>query len=68
MDQPVCCYICLFQKFCHLDRDTFIISRIFEVKAYFKLFCKVYHKDSININKKTDTSGNFGCPKGVEKK
>ena len=32
-----------------------------------KLFWKVYQKYSININRKSETPGNFGCPKGVEK-
>ena len=31
------------------------------------MFWKVYQKDNININRKSETPGNFGCPKGVEK-
>ena len=46
---------------------NFITSRISEVGACFKLFWTVYQKDNININRKSETPGNFGCPKGVEK-
>ena len=42
-------------------------SRVFKVEAQFKLFWKVYEKNNININRKSETPGNFGCPKGVEK-
>ena len=42
-------------------------SRIFEVEAKFKLFWKGYQEHNINIYRKSDTPGNFGCPKGVEK-
>ena len=52
-----------FKSFCHLE---FITSRIFEVEAKFKLFRNVYQKENININRKFQTPGNFGCPKGVE--
>ena len=31
------------------------------------MFWKVYQKDNININRKSETPGNFGCSKGVEK-
>ena len=41
-------------------------SRIFEVETQLKLFWKVYQKDNININRKSETPGNIGCPKGVE--
>ena len=44
-----------------------ITSRIFEVEAQVKLFWKVYQRDNININRKSETPGVFGCPKGVEK-
>ena len=45
----------------------FITSRIFEVEAQFKLSWKVYEKGNIDITRKSETPGNFGCPKGVEK-
>ena len=47
--------------------QNFITSQIFEVEAVFKLFWKVYQKDNIDINRKSETPGNFSCPKGVEK-
>ena len=47
--------------------QNFITSQIFEVEALFKLFWKVYQKDNIDINRKSETPGNFSCPKGVEK-
>ena len=43
-------------------------SRIFEVVAQFKLFWKVYQKDNIDINRESEIPGNFGFPKGLEKK
>ena len=33
----------------------------------FKFFWKVYQKDNIDINRKSETPENFGCPKGVQK-
>ena len=42
-------------------------SQIFEVEAQFKLFWKVHENDNININRRSETPGNFGCPKGFDK-
>ena len=32
-----------------------------------KLFWNVFQKDNINIDRKPETHGSFGCPEGVEK-
>ena len=44
-------------KVCFKSFVNFITSRIFEVEAKFKLFWKVYQKDIININRKSETPG-----------
>ena len=45
-----------------------ITHRIFEAEAEFNCSGKfIRKKDNIDVNTKSETPGNFGCPEGVEK-